>query len=171
MNVEHITTSLNSPTIRLPETDLPRVVVIGDGFAGLAVVRGLRKANVQLVMFDRYNYHTFQPLLYQVATAGLEPDSVAGPLQKIFRKPHNFHFRTAEVVKIDPDSRCVETSIGSLKYDYLVLAYGSTILETRILPNTPFPSSSFLRLWICVIIFYKPWSRHSAKKMKRKSND
>ncbi|MEM6299619.1 MAG: NAD(P)/FAD-dependent oxidoreductase, partial [Bacteroidota bacterium] len=109
------------------KTDLPRVVVIGGGFAGLAVVRELRKANVQLVMFDRYNYHTFQPLLYQVATAGLEPDSVAGPLRKIFRKQRNFYFRMAEVMKINPDSCCIETSIGSLKYDYLVLAHGSRV--------------------------------------------
>ena len=68
--------------MNIPKTSFPRVVVIGGGFAGLAVVKGLQKQDLQIVLLDKHNYHTFQPLLYQVATGGLEPDSIAFPLRK-----------------------------------------------------------------------------------------
>lgn len=114
-----------SPSIRIPSTSQPRVVIVGGGFGGLQLAQRLRSADLQVVMFDRYNYHTFQPLLYQVATAGLEPDSIAGPLRKIFETHKNFYFRMAEVTRIRPDDKVVETSIGTLSYDFLVLANGS----------------------------------------------
>lgn len=111
--------------MNIPSTDLPRIIVIGGGFAGISFIKQLRKAKVQIVLFDRHNYHTFQPLLYQVSTAGLEPDSIAYPLRKVFRKFTDFHFRLAEVTRIDPENKEIESSIGSLKYDYLVIATGT----------------------------------------------
>ena len=76
-------------------------------------------------MLDRHNYHTFQPLLYQVATGGLEADSIAFPLRKIFKNQKNFTFRVTEVERIDPEKKIVQTSIGELNYDFLIIATGS----------------------------------------------
>lgn len=111
--------------MNVPETKKPRIVVIGGGFAGISLINNLQNTDVQIVLFDRHNYHTFQPLLYQVSTAGLEPDSIAYPLRKIFRKNKDFHFRMAEVENIDPKSKTIKTSIGQLQYDYLVIATGT----------------------------------------------
>jgi len=111
--------------IDVPEMNIPRVVIIGGGFGGLELVKGLRNKDFQVVLLDRNNYHTFQPLLYQVATAGLEPDSIAFPIRKIFKKYHNFHFRLAEVERVDPNLKNIYTNIGQLHYDYLVIATGS----------------------------------------------
>lgn len=111
--------------MHIPELNIPRVVIIGGGFAGLNLAKRLLGKGVQIVMLDRYNYHTFQPLLYQVATAGLEPDSIAGPLRKLFKEEDNFFFRLALVQKIIPESNTIETSIGNLTYDYLVIATGA----------------------------------------------
>lgn len=112
-------------TMNIPETGVPRIVVIGGGFAGISFIKKLQKEKVQIVLFDRHNYHTFQPLLYQVSTAGLEPDSIAYPLRKIFRENTDFHFRMAEVENIDTEKNTIHTSIGSLQYDYLVIATGT----------------------------------------------
>lgn len=106
-------------------TNLPRVLIIGGGFGGITLARALRKAPFQVVMFDRNNYHTFQPLLYQVATGGLEPDSIGFPLRKAFTKQDNFLFRMAEVEQVDTAEKIVYTSIGKVHYDYLVVATGS----------------------------------------------
>lgn len=111
--------------MNIPETGVPRIVVIGGGFAGISFIKQLRNEKVQIVLFDRHNYHTFQPLLYQVSTAGLEPDSIAYPLRKVFRKNKDFHFRMAEVENIDTETNSIKTSIGNLRYDYLVLATGT----------------------------------------------
>lgn len=111
--------------MNIPETGVPRIVVIGGGFAGISFIKKLKREKVQIVLFDRHNYHTFQPLLYQVSTAGLEPDSIAYPLRKVFRKNTNFHFRMAEVEKIDTETSTIFSSIGSLRYDYLILATGT----------------------------------------------
>lgn len=111
--------------MNIPETGAPRIIVIGGGFAGISFIKKLQKEKVQIVLFDRHNYHTFQPLLYQVSTAGLEPDSIAYPLRKIFRKYKDFHFRMAEVESINTDSGTISTSIGILKYDYLIIATGT----------------------------------------------
>lgn len=111
--------------MNIPHTHAPRIIVIGGGFAGISFIKRLQKEKVQIVLFDRHNYHTFQPLLYQVSTAGLEPDSIAYPLRKIFRKNIDFHFRMAEVENIDAQNNTVHTSIGSLTYDYLVIATGT----------------------------------------------
>ncbi len=114
-----------SLSVNIPTTNKPRLVVIGGGFAGMHLIKSLKQAELQIVLIDKNNYHTFQPLLYQVATAGLEPDSIAFPLRKIFKHQKNLFFRMAEVIKIDPAQKTVETSIGKIPYDYLVLAMGS----------------------------------------------
>lgn len=111
--------------MNIPQTGMPRIVVIGGGFAGISFIKKLQREKVQIVLFDRHNYHTFQPLLYQVSTAGLEPDSIAYPLRKIFRRNMEFHFRMAEVETIDTQNNTIHTSIGSLRYDYLVIATGT----------------------------------------------
>ncbi len=111
--------------MNIPDTKLPRIIVIGGGFAGISFIKKLKGVNVQIVLFDRHNYHTFQPLLYQVSTGGLEPDSIAYPLRKIFRKHTDFHFRMAEVEHINTKENIISTTVGSLPYDYLVIATGT----------------------------------------------
>jgi len=99
--------------------------VIGAGFAGLRLVRSLVKRNFQVVLIDRNNYHQFQPLYYQVATSGLEPSSIAFPLRKLFQGIPDFHFRMAELERVDVENNQIQTSIGTLGYDILVLALGA----------------------------------------------
>lgn len=111
--------------ISIPSTDLRRIVVIGGGFGGITLLKKLRNLPYQVVLIDRNNYHTFQPLLYQVATAGLEPDAIAGPLRKLMGGTKNFHFRMAEVYNVDQQKKLVVTEIGEVNYDYLVIATGS----------------------------------------------
>lgn len=111
--------------LNIPDTNQPRVVVIGGGFAGLNFVKKLRNKPFQVVMIDKHNYHTFIPLLYQVATAGLEPDSIAYPIRNIFKKHSNFFFRLAEAESVLPNENVLRTNIGDLEYDHLVIATGS----------------------------------------------
>ncbi|MGM0636487.1 MAG: NAD(P)/FAD-dependent oxidoreductase [Bacteroidota bacterium] len=111
--------------MQIPKTEIPRLVIIGGGFAGISLAKKLMNKRIQIVMLDKRNYHTFQPLLYQVSTAGLEPDSIAYPLRKILNKGKNSYFRMAEVEKVLPDKNLVHTSIGDISYDYLVIATGS----------------------------------------------
>lgn len=108
----------------IPENGKTRVVIIGGGFAGLKLARKLAKTNYQVVLIDKNNYHQFQPLFYQVATSGLEPSSISFPLRKVFQKKSNVHFRMAELLEVNPNVQEIYTSLGSLKYDYLVLATG-----------------------------------------------
>ena len=111
--------------MNLPETERKRVVIIGAGFAGISLAKKLRRLPVQVVVIDKHNYHTFQPLLYQVSTGGLEPDSIAYPIRKILKKLHNFYFRLATVNTIDPELKEIHTDIGKITYDYLVIATGT----------------------------------------------
>lgn len=111
--------------MQIPSSPHPRIVVVGGGFAGLELIRKLKNQPFQVVLIDRNNYFTFQPLLYQVATAGLELASVVYPFRRILRRNDNVHFRLAEVTKVDPESHTLSTSIGAISYDYLVLATGS----------------------------------------------
>jgi NADH:ubiquinone reductase (H+-translocating) len=104
----------------------PRIVILGCGFGGLTLAKKLSKLKVEILVVDKHNYHTFQPLLYQVATGGLEADNIVYPVRKIFRKMNNVFFRMAEVISVDEKEKMVRTSIGNLSYDYLVLAMGST---------------------------------------------
>ena len=111
--------------MNLPESQQKRIVIIGGGFAGISLAKELKNLDAQIVMIDRHNYHTFQPLLYQVSTSGLEPDSIAYPIRKILKELNNFYFRLAEVQNIDPEKKEVTTSIGVLSFDYLVIATGT----------------------------------------------
>jgi len=103
----------------------PRVVIIGGGFGGLQLAKGLKKAPVDILMLDRHNYHTFQPLLYQVAMGAIEADSIGFPIRRIFTKQDNFTFNMVDVQKINPESNTLTTNIGTIHYDYLVIATGS----------------------------------------------
>lgn len=114
-------------SLSIPESQKPRLVVIGGGFGGLNFIKKLNEKYFQIVLLDRYNYHTFQPLLYQVATAGLEPDSVAGPLRKILNRKKSIYFRMVKVEHIDTDNQIIQTSAGKLAFDHLVMATGSKI--------------------------------------------
>ncbi len=113
--------------ISLPRSGQKRLVIIGGGFGGLNIVKKLRgHKDYQVVMIDKNNYHTFQPLMYQIATSGLEVASIVYPLRKFLGKDADFFFRMAEVKKIRPEEHILETSIGNLHYDYLVIASGMT---------------------------------------------
>ena len=115
---------INTQT-RIADLGKPRIIIIGGGFGGLEVAKKLKRLKVQTVLFDKYNHHCFQPLLYQVATSGLESSSIVFPFRKIFGARENFYFRLAEVTKINPTEKSIETSIGSVSYDYLVIANGA----------------------------------------------
>ena len=110
---------------KLPKTTSPRVVIIGGGFAGLALIEGLKNKAVQVVLIDKHNYHQFQPLLYQVATSGLEPDSIAFPFRKQLVKHKNIRYHYANVEFINPKSKKITTDKGAISYDYLVIATGT----------------------------------------------
>lgn len=113
-------------SFNLPKTEKKRVVIVGGGFGGLKLANKLKKSNFQVVLVDRNNYHQFPPLIYQIASAGIEPSSISFPFRKIFQKRKNFFFRMAEVRSIFPEHKILQTSIGKVKYDYLVLAAGTT---------------------------------------------
>src|ERR1700757_1867140 len=106
--------------------DKPRVVIVGAGFGGLNAARALAKAPVQITAIDRKNFHTFQPLLYQVATAGLSPGEIAEPIRSILRPHKNVEVLMAEVTGFDLERRLVETPDFRIPYDYLIVAAGAT---------------------------------------------
>lgn len=110
----------------IPETDDPKIVVIGAGFAGTNLIKKLQKQKVQIILIDQNNYHQFQPLLYQVAISGLEPDSIVSPYRKLFKSSDNFIYRMAKVAYVDTGKNRVQTDIGNVIYDYLVIATGSS---------------------------------------------
>ena len=111
--------------ITIPETDKKRVVIVGCGFAGLKLAQKLRNSNFQVVIIDKNNYHQFQPLFYQVASAVLEPSAISFPLRKIFQHYKDFYIRKAEVIRFDTQNNQLISSIGTLRYDILVLAHGA----------------------------------------------
>jgi NADH:ubiquinone reductase (H+-translocating) len=110
----------------IPEVEDKRIVVIGGGFAGLTLTRKLVKSPFQTVLIDKHNYHMFQPLFYQVATAGIEPSAISFPYRKVFQSKNNIHIRITEVLNIEPENNRVVTKIGIINYDYLVIAIGAT---------------------------------------------
>ncbi|MCK8492221.1 MULTISPECIES: NAD(P)/FAD-dependent oxidoreductase [Spirosoma] len=112
-------------SLNIPDTTKPRVVIIGGGFGGMNLAKSLKNKDVQVVLLDKQNYNGFWPLLYQVATAGLEPDAIAEPFRKMFDGFEDFHYRMVRVNKIDPAAKTVTTTIGDLHYDYLVIATGT----------------------------------------------
>ncbi len=133
----------------------PLVVIIGGGFGGLEVAKQLEDKPVDVLMLDKHNYHTFQPLLYQVATGSLEAESIAFSLRKNFSDQKNFRFRVAEVTKINTGNNILETTIGEIAYDYLVIATGSTTnffgnkdIEHYAMPMKSIPEALNLRYLI-----------------------
>ena len=134
---------------------LPQVVIIGGGFGGLEVAKALADQPVDVLILDKHNYHTFQPLLYQVATGSLEAGSIAFSLRKNFDNQKNFRFRIAEVSGINPETNTIDTTIGEIAYDYLVIATGSTTnffgnkdIELHSMPMKSIPEALNLRYMI-----------------------
>ncbi len=119
-------------SMNIPQSSFSRVVIIGGGFAGIALAKKLSKQEFQVVLLDKHNYHTFQPLLYQVSTGGLEPDSIAYPIRKVLQGYPNFYFRLADVLNINTERNIIDTNIGPLKFDKLVVATGT---ETNFFGN------------------------------------
>jgi NADH dehydrogenase len=109
----------------LPDASRPRVVVVGAGFGGLRVAQALAGAPVEVLVIDRHNYHQFQPLLYEVAAAGLEPDDIAQPVRAIVRGKENVRFLLSDVRGVDLEARLVRTDVGDVPYDFVVIAAGS----------------------------------------------
>jgi NADH:ubiquinone reductase (H+-translocating) len=126
----------------IPNTDKKRIVIVGAGFAGLEIAQRLSKrTDIQIVLLDKNNYHQFQPLFYQVAMAGLEPSSISFPLRKIFQSCKNVHIRVTDVHSINPDQKSIETGLGTITFDELIVAtgadtnfYGMKEIEQRSIP-------------------------------------
>ena len=138
--------------MNIPESKLPRVVIVGGGFAGVSMAKSLANKNVQVVLIDKRNYHTFQPLLYQVSSAGLEPDSIAYPLRKIIKNHKHTYFRLTEVEEIDANKKEIHTDIGTLTFDYLILAtgtktnyFGNKTIEAHSMPMKKVPQALNIR--------------------------
>src|SRR5579859_1259320 len=110
---------------KMTNNGTPRVVIVGAGFGGLNAAQALAKAPVQITVIDRKNHHTFQPLLYQVATAGLSPGEIAAPIRSILRSHKNIEVLMTEVTGFNLDRRIVETSDTTVPYDYLIVAAGA----------------------------------------------
>lgn len=112
--------------LNIPKTDQKRVIIIGAGFGGLQVAQSLAdNQDFQVVLIDKNNYHQFQPLFYQVATAGIEPSAISFPLRLAFHNHPNIHVRVASVTKIISENNTVETNLGDISYDFLVVAIGA----------------------------------------------
>lgn len=139
-------------SMNIPQSSNPRVVIIGGGFGGIALAKKLSKKDVQVVLLDKHNYHNFQPLLYQVSTGGLEPDSIAYPIRKVLQGYPNFFFRLANVQEVKTETKRIRTNIGEIFYDYLVVATGSETnffgnkgIETKGMAMKTIPQSLNLR--------------------------
>ncbi|KAA3634874.1 MAG: NAD(P)/FAD-dependent oxidoreductase, partial [Bacteroidetes bacterium] len=138
--------------INLPETDQKRIVIIGGGFAGLKLARKLSNADYQVVLLDRNNYHQFQPLFYQVAMSGLEPSSIVFPLRKLFHHKKNVYIRVTEVLSVEMDKKRLQTPLGIVNFDYLVIAtgartnyFGNKSLEELTIPMKSVSEALYLR--------------------------
>jgi len=111
--------------IEIPDKKKARIVIIGGGFGGIQLARMFQNKEVQVVIVDKNNYHTFQPLMYQVATSALEAESIAYPIRKIFNKSKNIFFRLGEVKFIDHKKKQIEFNNDTMEYDYLIIASGA----------------------------------------------
>ena len=113
-------------SLNIEKGDKKRVVIVGGGFSGLKVASKLKHSGFQIILIDKNNYHQFPPLIYQVASAGMEPSSISFPFRKIFSHRHDVYYRMAELRAVFPDKKIIQTSIGKIDYDYLILAAGTT---------------------------------------------
>ena len=116
----------NAPRIQHPGGQPPHVVIIGGGFGGLSAAKALKRMPVRVTLLDRKNHHVFQPLLYQVATAGLSPGDIASPIRWILRRQRNVNVLMAEALSVDVANKRITTPIGVIDYDYVIIATGST---------------------------------------------
>jgi NADH:ubiquinone reductase (H+-translocating) len=130
--------------LNIPSSPKKRIVIIGGGFAGINMAQSLVGSDYQVVMIDKNNYHQFQPLFYQVATAGIEPSAILFPLRKLFQKHADFYLRIAEVTHIDTSAKVVHTKQGICSYDYLVVAAGAktSFFGLKNIENVAFPMKS-----------------------------
>lgn len=113
-------------SINIQRNQKKRVVIVGGGLGGLRLAEDLDGSGMQVVLIDKNNFHQFPPLIYQIASAGIDPSSISFPFRQIFRKRKDFYFRMAEARMVDTDKKILQTSIGKIDYDYLVLAAGAT---------------------------------------------
>jgi len=143
--------TIKTNILNIPEPATKRIVIVGGGFGGLKLALRLIKLDFQIVLIDRNNYHLFQPLLYQVAMAGLEPSAISFPLRKVLQNT-NIHFRMAELEAVYTDTHEISTDIGHLRYDYLVLAtgaktnfFGNEAIEKNSMQMKSAPDALFIR--------------------------
>ena len=113
-------------SINIQRNQKKRVVIVGGGLGGLRLAEDLYGSGMQVVLIDKNNFHQFPPLIYQIASAGIDPSSISFPFRQIFRKRKDFYFRVAEARMVDTEKKILQTSIGKIDYDYLVLAAGAT---------------------------------------------
>jgi len=143
---------MNYSLSNIPDTDKTRIVVIGAGFGGLKLIWSLLGKGFQIILIDRHNFHQFQPLYYQVATAGLEPSSISFPLRKLFNNKKDVHIRMTDLKRVHIEEKYIETGLGQLSYDQLVIAtgvvtnfFGNKNIEEHAIPMKSVGEALFLR--------------------------
>lgn len=139
-------------SINIQRNQKKRVVIVGGGLGGLRLAEDLYGSGMQVVLIDKNNFHQFPPLIYQIASAGIDPSSISFPFRQIFRKRKDFYFRMAEARMVDTEKKILQTSIGKIDYDYLVLAAGATTnffgnknIEEWAIPMKTMPEAMGLR--------------------------
>ena len=132
-----------------------KIVIIGAGFGGITMAESLKNENVEILLIDQNNYHNFQPLMYQIATGGLEPYSIAYPVRRIFRDRKNVRFRMTMVKSVDAEAKQIKTTVGMFSYDYLIIATGSKInfydfepIKKKLFPLKSIPDALNMRSYI-----------------------
>lgn len=153
--------------------ELTRVVIVGAGLGGLKLAMLLRKSGFQVVIVDKNNYNQFPPLIYQVASAGLEPSSISFPLRRIFQGYKHYFCPMAEVRDIDVKEKAIHTSVGTIHYNYLVLAMGGTTnffgnedIERHALPMKTVEDAMALRNHILQALERAETEENSEKRQK-----
>lgn len=134
---------------------MKKIIIIGGGFAGIKLARELKSEAVEIWLFDKNNYHQFQPLFYQVATCGLEPSSISFPLRKLFQNRANFHIRNEEVLEIDTKNNSIKSALTTYQYDQLIIAtgcstnfFGNKTIESNAIPMKSVGEALYLRNFI-----------------------
>lgn len=153
--------------------ELTRVVIVGAGLGGLELAMRLRRSGFQVVIVDKNNYNQFPPLIYQVASAGLEPSSISFPLRRIFQGYKHYFCRMAEVKDIDAKEKAIHTSVGTIHYNYLVLAMGGTTnffgnadIERHALPMKTVEDAMALRNHILLALERAETEENAEKRQK-----